>query len=790
MNIFDYILCSHDFMKTLIPSLDNQLQSLFSEDTDTDNNNQKPTILIIDNPEQNLSLNQDDNFITKHLTENQIDHRIQGSLTLRQLVNGIPIPIFLRDLNGYFIGSNPSFVEFLGMSEEELIGKTVFEVVPPDEASEYHQRDLEIIENPHIQVYEGKITNKSGQVKETIFRKSLLFTPDNQPLAIVGVMIDISKRKKIEKSNWEYRNKLEDMVLDRTAHLSTMNEQLKNEIELRKQSDKALIESEELFRTIFNSTYDGIILHDVDGKIIDANDRILEMFDIDKQQLSNCTILNDFSSPENDKADIARYWQKALQGESTFFEWKAIKPNQLATFDTEVYLSMIQLNHKNLILVNIRNVTERKTVEKLLLQEHNKVKVALKHEMLISTVATILNTTDNFFEVLDNLLYIIENTMHLNNVTMFSLNENTIEDFNKKTDFLYQPQDESLKTTINFILENIKSNQSIYVTQLDEQTDGLKKLLKKYNTVALAVIPLKIPGKVLGSITFMSDSSIDWTSKHYSVFITISNMIANAWERFILNKQRISAEKQSIETIKLLESSSKLASIGVMAAGITHEINQPLNAIKIHSDGILFWNKRNQNVLPDFFLQKITKITQAVNRIDSIIKHMRSFWVPNSKKTDEIFDVNRSILNAIDMVQSQVNSHGILLKTELFSEPLNVQGDIIHLEQIVMNLTVNAMHALDKTKSQDKDIFIKTKLQDKCIILTIEDNGPGINEELFEKLFDPFYSTKKPGEGMGLGLAIVKQFVDNFKGKIKCYNSPETSGAVFEISIPAIEYKN
>jgi C4-dicarboxylate-specific signal transduction histidine kinase len=86
-----------------------------------------------------------------------------------------------------------------------------------------------------------------------------------------------------------------------------------------------------------------------------------------------------------------------------------------------------------------------------------------------------------------------------------------------------------------------------------------------------------------------------------------------------------------------------------MAAGITHEINQPLNAIKIHSDGILFWNKRNQNVLPEFFLQKIGKITQAVNRIDSIIKHMRSFWVPNSKKTDEIFDINRAVLNAIDM---------------------------------------------------------------------------------------------------------------------------------------------
>jgi PAS domain S-box-containing protein len=752
------------------------------ENVSFESSEEKAKLLVISNSESRIPEVFSDRFVVREIREKDLSYNIQGLLTLRQLVNGIPVPIFLRDLNGLFIGSNPSFVEFLGMSEEELIGKTVYDIVPEDEASEYDQRDKELIQSPQIQVYEGKITNKSGKVIDTIFRKSLLVNEDNEPIAIVGVIIDISKRKKIERSNWEYRNKLEDMVLDRTAHLSRMNEQLKNEIELRKQSESALRESEQLFRTIFNSTYDGIILHDVDGKIIDANDKVLEMFSIEKLQINQYTILNDFSAPENDKSEIAENWQKALLGEEAFFGWKAKKPGQEATFDTEVYLRKIQLGQKELILANIRNITERKTVEKLLLQEHNKVKIALKHEMLISTVATILNSTDNFFEVLDNLLYIIENTMHLSSVSMFSLNPDNIGEYTRKPDILFN--NEEYKSTINYIMDNIRSNQSIYITQPSEQTDNLKRILKENNASALAVIPLKIPGTVLGALIFMSDVSIDWSSKHYSVFITISNMIANTWERYILNKQRIEAEKQSIETIKLLESSSKLASIGVMAAGITHEINQPLNAIKIHSDGILFWNKRNQNVLPEFFLQKIGKITQAVNRIDSIIKHMRSFWVPNSKKTDEIFDINRAVLNAIDMVQSQVNSHGILLRTKLSENVLNIQGDIIHLEQIVMNLTVNAMHALDKADGSNKDIIIKTYKSYHKAVLSIEDNGPGIADEIKEKLFDPFYSTKKPGEGMGLGLAIVKQFVDNFKGEVRVFNNPETGGAVFEISFP------
>jgi len=296
----------------------------------------------------------------------------------------------------------------------------------------------------------------------------------------------------------------------------------------------------------------------------------------------------------------------------------------------------------------------------------------------------------------------------------------------------------------------------------------------------LALMPIKIAGFVYGALLFESDIAENKDSKHYSLFNTISNMLANAWERFMLSQQRIEAEKQNIETIKLLESSSKLASIGVMAAGITHEINQPLNAIKILADGVLFWNKRNPDLLPDMFLQKIHKITQAVNRIDSIIKHMRSFWVPSAKSSSHQFSVSLAITNALDMISSQLGSHGIFVEVSNLETDLTLQGDIIHLEQIIMNLCLNAMHALDKAEQTDKRIRIITCQQDKQICLTIQDNGPGIPEGMNEKLFDPFFSTKKPGEGMGLGLAIVKQFVDNFKGEISCHNH-ENGGAVFEI---------
>ncbi len=776
----NYVLCQQTLMDKLIPSFSKQIDELIAQ---KDKSNQN--ILIIDDTEP-FNPEHIGNLAQYHINANQIDFKIQGTITLKQLVNGIPIPIFLRDLKGQFIGCNPSFTNFMGLSEDELIGKTVYDVVPQDEAEEYNHRDQELIENPHIQIYEGKITQKCGITKDVIFRKTILLDEKNEGSAIVGVIVDISKRKLMEKSNWEYRNKLEEMVLDRTAHLTKSNQQLKNEIELRRHSENALKDSEELLRTIFNSTYDGIIIHEIAGKILDANDTVCDLFKLEKSKLLSYSLLDEFSASNDSYNDIVRYWLKSELGEKCFFEWKAKSPTDENEIHTELFMQKIVIADQPVMLINIRDISERKAVEKLLLQEHNKVKIALKHEMLLSTIATILNSTENFFDVLDNLLSIIEKTMHLTLSGFYAFCPDYIGDFKKKIPFFDITEPSHYKSLFANLKESIKLNKSLYYTQMDDMTDSLRNFLKENQISAFAMMPLKISGEVKGVIHFQSDCSQDWTSKHYSIFNTIANMIANAWERYILKEQRLTAEKQTIETVKLLESSSKLASIGVMAAGITHEINQPLNAIKIMADGILFWNKRNIGLLPDTFIQKIQKITQAVNRIDSIIKHMRSFWVPNAKRPDEYFSLNEAVNNAIDMIQSQISAHGIILKTSFYDQELKLKGDMIHAEQIVMNLCLNAMHALDQESKNEKIIIIHTLKSEQKIILKVEDNGPGLPESFSEKLFDPFFSTKKPGEGMGLGLAIVKQFLDNMNAEIDVRNREE-GGAQFSISFPALD---
>jgi len=241
-------------------------------------------------------------------------------------------------------------------------------------------------------------------------------------------------------------------------------------------------------------------------------------------------------------------------------------------------------------------------------------------------------------------------------------------------------------------------------------------------------------------------------------------------------------ERKELESKRLLEQQARLASIGVMGAGITHEINQPLNAITINADGMLFKDDR-EKVLPVEYRESVEQIHQAAVRIDEIVKHMRSFWSGPDYLKHDSFDLNESIENALRLIRRQVASHGIALDTSLCRGPVPVLGVGIHLEQIVINLVVNAIHSLDGKTSGEKRITLTTSRDDSRARLVVCDTGCGLPEGLTDRLFDPFFSTKPAGQGMGLGLAIVKSFIEEMQGRIECTDL-QRGGAMFSITLP------
>jgi signal transduction histidine kinase len=246
---------------------------------------------------------------------------------------------------------------------------------------------------------------------------------------------------------------------------------------------------------------------------------------------------------------------------------------------------------------------------------------------------------------------------------------------------------------------------------------------------------------------------------------------------------RQEAERKHVQAVKHAERSARLASIGVMAASITHEINQPLNAIKVTADSIQYWHKRNPGTLPEPFTNQLDIISQSVQRIVEIIEHMRTFWVrPGSREISDV-NLNQAIKNALSLTRQQLYAHGINEVIKMDTDPLPVKGNLVNIEQIIVNLVVNAIHALDEEKKKDKKIEITTFVDEAFVEVVVRDNGPGLPTEDKSKLFDPFFSTRNNGEGMGLGLAIVKRYVDKYSGSVTAVNHAD-GGAQFNIKFP------
>jgi len=243
-------------------------------------------------------------------------------------------------------------------------------------------------------------------------------------------------------------------------------------------------------------------------------------------------------------------------------------------------------------------------------------------------------------------------------------------------------------------------------------------------------------------------------------------------------------QRKHLEKAKYLaEKTSRLASIGVMAAGITHEINQPLNAIRVTSDSMVLWDKRNEGIIPLPLVDQLKLISSGARRIDEIIQHMRSFWVTPDREVRETFSLDSTVQEALSLIDRQLHTHMIESVVELNSRNFTMVGNRIHLEQIVINLVTNALQALDSQSTKGKQIWVTSHRDDGMAVLEVADNGPGLPDVATESLFDPFYSTKRHKAGTGLGLAIVQRYVEAQKGVISARNR-DGGGAIFTITFP------
>jgi histidine kinase len=248
--------------------------------------------------------------------------------------------------------------------------------------------------------------------------------------------------------------------------------------------------------------------------------------------------------------------------------------------------------------------------------------------------------------------------------------------------------------------------------------------------------------------------------------------------------KRLEAEQQLIQA-------SKMATLGEMATGVAHELNQPLAVIKTASRFFIKKVRNHEPIQPDLLSTMAEEIDSHVDRASRIINHMREFGRKSDRKLDPI-SVNDVLKKASEIFSQQLKARGIDLLWDLAHGLPPIQADANRLEQVFINLLINARDAIeDKVQAKaeqkgEKKIFLTSRCRDHTIQVEIRDTGMGIPEDVIGKIFEPFFTTKDVGKGTGLGLSISYQIVQDFGGTIQAVSRPG-EGAAFIIKIPAIE---
>jgi PAS domain S-box-containing protein len=500
---------------------------------------------------------------------------------------------------------------------------------------------------------------------------------------------------------------IESVILSKTRFLS-----FAKDITLRMQAIEELQESEELFRSVVNNSIELTTLTDSNGIIFFVGPQCDSVLGHPGSLFIGKQFPN-IIHPD----DIERYqqvWKKVIHEELELREFEFRIIDESGSIRWLFYTAkQVRVNERLLgIQSTIRNITDHKLAE---------------HAMRISEekYRTLLNASP------DGILLINLNgtITEVSEIGLELFGTSTRDDLVGKDFFQFIPFEET-----HIIKEIIE--KTIFEGLV--QNIGLK-IRKKSQTIFFSEI----------SATLIQSPD----GEPLSFMISIRDI----------------SQRKKIETKQI--HADRMANLGEMASGIAHEINQPLNIISMVMDKILFESAKTDTIDLEFLKNKSNKIFENIIRIRNIIDHIRAFSRSHDDYILSAFDVNLSIENATSMIKEQFKHLGINLNIELDNQIPQILGNTYKLEQVIINLLINAKDAVIERKNTQEqnyemNVGIRSFEEKHNLIVEIKDNGIGINNEDINNIILPFYTTKDEGKGTGLGLSICYQIIKEMNGTI------------------------
>lgn len=516
-----------------------------------------------------------------------------------------------------------------------------------------------------------------------------------------------------------YSNSI-DSELERSRFITLLlGDNVRLKTLLSKNQNKTVLNK--YFNAITNTYSQNITLYDATGKILSSSEKALS-----SQILSQIP----FSDSDNKKLIFSRIISPEAKNKFVYAKLITQSEMTLGIILVEVNLSKIE---KAWIDASEAVIVIDHLDQVLISSKPDWIKTKINDKSQPSQSSNILNSMQSFTQWED-----LPAEAYLNKNTLLKLESNLSE---QNWKILYYSTYATVREKVNGII-------ALEITALAILLTLIFYLLSRRSRIQ--------------SIIFMEESN---------KLRDINSKLKNEMN------EREKAEKNLKVAEQSLEQHSKLAALGEMSAAVSHELNQPLAAMKTYLAGAKLLLQRDR---PNEALSSFQRVDDLIERMNVITKQLKSYARKGREELVQV-DLKMVISYALDIMASQLNLLQVEYLQQMPDEPVMVLGDQIRLEQVVINLIRNSLDAMAKTNNPKLKIILKTN---NNAVITVIDNGHGISD--LKSLFEPFYTTKDPGHGVGLGLAISSGIIKELEGRLVAKNSPD-SGAIFEITLPLID---
>ncbi len=679
------------------------------------------------------------------------------SRRIETIINSSSDLIVMKDRDFRFLVINEQCAKFFNATPQEIIGKTDFDFMGLEAAEACRRSDQaamtadapaiseELVGERWLHIVKQKVLDAEGAVS-----------------GIVAVMRDISDRKKAENDLRRYQEQLEEMVRDRTTELSEANQRLN-------QLNEALSNSEERFRSLFNLASDCILLIDVGGEtpvIVDANIAACVMNGYARDELigMRLTALGD----EESRKQVPDIMEQIMSGKAVTFEINHVRKNG-SVFPVEVSGQLIHLSGRPYILAVDRDITERRRAEEEL-KRHREHLLEMVEERTVElkTAVQLLTNEINFRKMTEETLKESEakfRTLSREFNTLLDAMPDTLillsRDLRVKwansaaaSMFGRESSDVAGHHCFDMWYNRCEPCEDCFV--LRSFSSGSSENSQKATS----------SGKLLDGRAFpiMGEDG------------TVSSVIVVLTD--ITEKTALQAEAMR---------ASHLASLGELAAGVAHEINNPIN-------GIINYAQILANKIPAG--SKENEISQRIiregDRIAGIVRSLLSF--ARERKEDRVrAGMQRIIDDTITLTETQIRKDGIDLTVDIPGSLPEIVANPQQIQQVFLNVISNARYALNQKypgTHDDKKFFIsggRVMVDNSPYVrVAFYDMGTGISADIIDKVMHPFFSTKPSGIGTGLGLSISHGIIQSHGGRLSL-ESVEGAYTKVTIDLPTKE---